>query len=777
MHILHIFVFVTYDDSQPKVAPTKPTQDRKPSGNLPNEDVPKDATFSELHYMGKHVPSQSFKLLQAVVGMDDPKCIAAESRRRRRDRLSRECIFDSTKQQQHFMDPRRREILEQLAAEAPQGGQPANEAEPADPRQADANAGFDEKAYLSGQIPLISGEPRKQSSFVTTVQMKNEDDENKKEQEEAKRNFDEQAFLQGKLNLYGDPVFKTSKDMEPKEKVEEKAPWVRDEDEINRDLDEERFLRRSKKDSQDEHVPWKKGDDEIEKKSFDEEAFLRARRRAEEVAAAQEIPWKKPEEEDTQKSFDESAFLGRKQQEEQNGAVDEAESPKTEEKPFDENAFLRRTPSHALDQQDEEDQKEKEKLFNERAYLAGRIPLVQGGDVDPAAIIMPEEKPKPEKEEVLPTAVENYDESEYLSGKISILGGSTERPQIQPRCVQNDPYDKSKMQRRYSVDVIQGESPSWITSKRGSLRRLSTTDCGCRRASDLHDFYIECIALRVKATFADLKRMEESGGVNGEEKVPWVKSEEQKKAEEFDEEAFLKGRIPLLRDSVDKDLPPRQADEGRPPLPDKKDPRRYRKRAPWEKDDPEIDSGACSDADFSEDTFLARGSNGVANRSRSASREVETLMNGDEPPKRTFVVLRRSQSRDGITSTSISRSSTPFSQSGAESADESAAESDGEAIKNLYYVGKKIPSKTFSRLQMLTNRRSSDPRKPPSADPIERLKEKAKEGDTFNVDSAMEKLDIEKHEPDKYLEILKESLQQQSDMSVTVEAESEITDF
>lgn len=32
---------------------------------------------------------------------------------------------------------------------------------------------------------------------------------------------------------------------------------------------------------------------------------------------------------------------------------------------------------------DQEEQEEEQKLFNERAYLAGRIPLVKGGDVDP----------------------------------------------------------------------------------------------------------------------------------------------------------------------------------------------------------------------------------------------------------------------------------------------------------------------------------------------------------------------------------------------------------
>jgi hypothetical protein len=274
----------------------------------------------------------------------------------------------------------------------------------------------------------------------------------------------------------------------------------------------------------------------------------------------------------------------------------------------------------------------------------------------------------------------------------------------------------------------------------------------------------------------------EDGGEK-EESIPWLKKDEdvEKKSEEFDEEAFLHGRVPILRDSVEKELPPRPSDEGRPPRPDKRDPRRYRKRAPWEKEDPETDPGTTSDADFSEDAFLARGSNGAYSRSRSASREVENLLNGDEgAPKRTFVILRRSHSRDGGTSTSISRSSTPFSQSGADSADEAATESDGEAIKSMFYTGNKIPSKTFSRLQMLTNRRTSEPKKP-SSDPIERLKEKAREETSnvyeSNVDDAMEQLNIDNHDPDKYLEILKESLEQQTDAPIKIEAENEVTDF
>jgi hypothetical protein len=141
------------------------------------------------------------------------------------------------------------------------GQQNAAPTSPQDPSHA-----FDEQAYLSGQIPLISGEPRK-PSYVTsgensariytyylitnipnTAQMTHKDDEQDKELEERTKIYDEQAFLQGKLNLYGDPVFKTSKDMAPKEQVQEKAPWQKDgEDEVARDLDEEKFLRKGAK--------------------------------------------------------------------------------------------------------------------------------------------------------------------------------------------------------------------------------------------------------------------------------------------------------------------------------------------------------------------------------------------------------------------------------------------------------------------------------------------------------------------------------------------------
>ena len=42
--------------------------------------------------------------------------------------------------------------------------------------------------------------------------------------------------------------------------------------------------------------------------------------------------------------------------------------------------------SAELDEDGEGKDDENNKLFNERAYLAGRIPLVQGGDVDPRVL-------------------------------------------------------------------------------------------------------------------------------------------------------------------------------------------------------------------------------------------------------------------------------------------------------------------------------------------------------------------------------------------------------
>ena len=60
----------------------------------------------------------------------------------------------------------------------------------------------------------------------------------------------------------------------------------------------------------------------------------------------------------------------------------------------------------------------------------------------------------------------------------------------------------------------------------------------------------------------------ESQSEGGEVKAPWVRPDDPEvKEEEFDEEAYLRGRIPLLRESVDKELPPRQGDEGLPPIP------------------------------------------------------------------------------------------------------------------------------------------------------------------------------------------------------------------
>lgn len=48
-----------------------------------------------------------------------------------------------------------------------------------------------------------------------------------------------------------------------------------------------------------------------------------------------------------------------------------------------------------------------------------------------ASFSVPEPKPKEEREEVLPTAVGNFDEAAYLAGQVSLLGGSTEKPNIQ----------------------------------------------------------------------------------------------------------------------------------------------------------------------------------------------------------------------------------------------------------------------------------------------------------------------------------------------------------
>ena len=40
------------------------------------------------------------------------------------------------------------------------------------------------------------------------------------------------------------------------------------------------------------------------------------------------------------------------------------------------------------------------------------------------------------------------------------------------------------------------------------------------------------------------------------------------KEENFDEDAYLSGKVPVLRESVDKELPPRSSvDDGRPPRP------------------------------------------------------------------------------------------------------------------------------------------------------------------------------------------------------------------
>ena len=77
---------------------------------------------------------------------------------------------------------------------------------------------------------------------------------------------------------------------------------------------------------------------------------------------------------------------------------------------------------------------------------------------------------------------------------------------------------------------------------------------------------------------------------------------------------------------------------------------------------------------------------------------------------------------------------------------------DDGTIKNLVYVGRKIPSKTFQRLQKVMDRRASvDKQNDPRID----------------VDVAVDKIDIGTHEPDKYLDLLRKSVEEQMGVEVS----------
>ena len=79
-------------------------------------------------------------------------------------------------------------------------------------------------------------------------------------------------------------------------------------------------------------------------------------------------------------------------------------------------------------------------------------------------------------------------------------------------------------------------------------------------------------------------------------------------------------------------------------------------------------------------------------------------------------------------------------------------EHEDTAIKNLVYVGKKIPSKTFQRLQKVMDRRAS----------VDMLND-----GQLDVDVAVDKIDIGTHEPDKYLDLLRKSVEEQMGVEVS----------
>ncbi|KAK2179229.1 hypothetical protein NP493_504g03064 [Ridgeia piscesae] len=251
-----------------------------------------------------------------------------------------------------------------------------------------------------------------------------------------------------------------------------------------------------------------------------------------------------------------------------------------------------------------------------------------------------------------------------------------------------------------------------------------------RKSSELADIYRQCNSRRDLDTLPDLVQVPRKSATPAcepevEETPTCNDSDNVFSDEDFDEEAYLLGKIPILRSSVDRVLPPRD---------DKK--RHERERAPWERDPTNDDAGR----DFDENAFLGRSISETDNDQSGGDADGVT-------PVRTFHVLRRSESRE----------MTP------DGAYQSAWDDEHEdpAIKNLVYVGKKIPSKTFQRLQKVMDRRAS----------IDMLND-----GQLDVDVAVDKIDIGTHEPDKYLDLLRKSVEEQMGVEVAVEND-ETTDF
>lgn len=76
---------------------------------------------------------------------------------------------------------------------------------------------------------------------------------------------------------------------------------------------------------------------------------------------------------------------------------------------------------------------ERQRLFNEQAFLAGKIPIVHGGDVDPKVIEYYETQGNniyihnPVEDGDKPHLKTDFDEKAFLAGKVPIISGESEK--------------------------------------------------------------------------------------------------------------------------------------------------------------------------------------------------------------------------------------------------------------------------------------------------------------------------------------------------------------
>ncbi|KAK2158691.1 hypothetical protein LSH36_165g01012 [Paralvinella palmiformis] len=220
--------------------------------------------------------------------------------------------------------------------------------------------------------------------------------------------------------------------------------------------------------------------------------------------------------------------------------------------------------------------------------------------------------------------------------------------------------------------------------------------CGCRT---FEEFYRRCMAREADLTSCDVDTFHVEPKPATDTRAPWQKAEDVDGStdEGFDEDAYLRGKIPILRDSVPRELPPRDVNK----------PKTYRERAPWERADDD-DKPVDADKEFDEDKYLA-GRADICVR-KSVDRDLTSPARSEDQfskiPSRTFHYLRRSMSREGSPSSSISSGRPPSRQSSYDSQDEDEEPDPNKPYNEMVYVGKKIPSKAFLRLEKSMNRKA-----------------------------------------------------------------------